>query len=168
MTMRRGMTLVEVLVVTITLPFFAIAFDTLFRSMLSDIPRSNRLVQENTSLLAMLEQMRKDVSVARALPESFAQYKMDDGALLIELAGRVFCYRLEDGKMVRRTLSETQQGQVEDTRVWSLPNSMVQWRIWRKDGSGYAVEVSTAIRYKLRSKYQQRMANSYLYFLGTI
>jgi prepilin-type N-terminal cleavage/methylation domain-containing protein len=166
--MRKGMTLVEVLIVMIVLPFVAVAFDVLFRSTLSDIPRSTRLVQENTSLLNMLEQMRHDIGAAKAMPESSGQYTAGEGLLLIEIADGVLGYQLKDGKVLRYRLTGRQEEQEENARVWSLPNSQVQWRTWRKDGRGYAVEVRTSIRYKLRSKYQQRMANSHLYFLGTI
>jgi prepilin-type N-terminal cleavage/methylation domain-containing protein len=166
--MRKGMTLVEVLIVMVVLPFAAVAFDVLFRSTLSDIPRSTRLVQENTSLLNMLEQMRQDIGAAKAMPESSGQYTAGEGLLLIEIADGVLGYQLKDGKVLRYRLTGRQEEQEENARVWSLPNSQVQWRTWRKDGKGYAVEVRTSIRYKLRSKYQQRMANSHLYFLGTI
>jgi prepilin-type N-terminal cleavage/methylation domain-containing protein len=166
--MRKGMTLVEVLIVMVVLPFAAVAFDVLFRSTLSDIPRSTRLVQENTSLLNMLEQMRQDIGAAKAMPESSGQYTAGEGLLLIEIGDGVLGYQLKDGKVLRYRLAGRQEEQEENARVWSLPNSQVQWRTWRKDGKGYAVEVRTSIRYKLRSKYQQRMANSHLYFLGTI
>jgi prepilin-type N-terminal cleavage/methylation domain-containing protein len=166
--MRKGMTLVEVLIVMVVLPFAAVAFDVLFRSTLSDIPRSTRLVQENTSLLNMLEQMRQDMGAAKAMPESSGQYTAGEGLLLIEITDGVLGYQLKDGKVLRYRLAGRQEEQEENARVWSLPNSQVQWRTWRKDGNGYAVEVRTSIRYKLRSKYQQRMANSHLYFLGTI
>lgn len=166
-TMHRGMTLVEILVVVVVLPFAAVAFDVLFRSMLSDIPRSTRLVQENTSLLAMLEQMRRDISAAKALPESAGQHTAGEELLLIELPDGVLSYQLKDGKVLRCRLIDLQQ-QDENARVWSLPNCQVQWRTWQKDGKGYAVEVRTSIRFKLRTKYQNRMANSHLYFLGTI
>lgn len=166
--MRKGMTLVEVLIVMVVLPFVAVAFDVLFRSTLSDIPRSTRLVQENTSLLNMLEQMRHDIGAAKAMPESSGQYTAGEGLLLIEIADGVLGYQLKDGKVLRYRLTGRQEEQEENARVWSLPDSQVQWRTWRKDGRGYAVEVRTSIRYKLRSKYQQRMANSHLYFLGTI
>lgn len=164
---RRGMTLVEILIVVMVLPFAMLAFDVLFRSTLSDIPRSTRLVQENTSLLNMLEQMRQDIGAAKALPQSHGQDAAGEGLLLIELADGVVSYQLSSGKMLRRRLIPSQQEQPADVRVWSLPNSQVQWRIWRQDGRSYAVEVRTAIKYKLRSKYQDRMANSHLYFLGT-
>jgi len=165
--MRKGMTLVEMLVVLIVLPFAMLAFDVLFRSAISDIPRSSRLVQENTTLLNMLEQMHKDISAAKSLPQSYGQDTAGEGLLLIELADSVVSYQLSGGKMLRRRLSAPQEGEHADARVWSLPNSQVQWRVWRLDGRAYAVEVKTAIKYKLRTKYQDRMANSHLYFLGT-
>lgn len=166
--MRKGMTLVEMLVVLSVLPFAAIALDTLFRTMVSDFPRSIGLVQENATLLNMLEHVRQDVSVAKALPTSFGPHTASDKVLLIELAEGTFSYQLEQGKLIRQNLSLDRQNDGADSTVWSLPNSVVQWRVWSKGDKGYAVEVNTYMRYKLRAKYQKKMANSHLYFLGTI
>jgi hypothetical protein len=47
-----------------------------------------------------------------------------------------------------------------------VPNAEIEWRLWKKDGLGYAVEVHTHIKYKLRERFQEKMANSHLYFLG--
>ena len=164
--MRKGMTLVELLVVLLVLPFAVMALDVLLGTMLKDFPRSLQLVQENATLLNMLEHVRKDVRVAKALPKSFGQYTADDEVLLIELVDGVVCYRSEAGKLIRRNLSQDPDAEAGDSIVWSLPNSVVQWHVWQEAGQGDAVEVKTHIRYKLRSKYQQKMANSHLYFLG--
>jgi prepilin-type N-terminal cleavage/methylation domain-containing protein len=166
--MRKGMTLVEILAVLLVLPFAVMALDALFHTMLSDFPRSLGLVQENATLLNMLERVHQDVSVAKGLPTSFGQHTTNDEVLLIELADGTFCYQLEQGKLIRRNLSLDQENDGADTIVWSLPNSVVQWRVWRKGEKGYAVEVNAYMRHKLRTKYQKKMANSRVYFLGTI
>jgi len=165
--MRKGFTLVEMLIVIMTLPFILIALDGLFNTFLSEIPRSSRVLQENTTLLNMLEQLQHDIDTAKHLPESFAGQTADDKLLLIELAEATICYQLNDGQVLRRNLSDTQQvGQ--ETRVWSIPNAKIQWRLWRQQGHVYAVEVRTHIKYQIRSKSQEKMANSHLYFLGVL
>ena len=166
--MRKGMTLVEMLVVLLVLPFAVMALDALFHTMLSDFPWSFGLVQENATLLNMLERVHQDVSVAKGLPTSFGPHTTNDKVLLIELADGTFSYQFEDGKLTRRHVADVQADDLGDTTVWSLPNSVVQWSVWRRGEKGYAVEVNAYMRHKLRTKYQKKMANSHVYFLGTI
>lgn len=163
--MRKGFTLVETLIVVMTLPFVALVLDGLFNTLLTDIPRSCQVLQDNTTLLNMLQQFQQDIDAARALPDSFAGRSTNDKLLLIELAEGMICYQLEDGRVLRRRLTDIQQGG-EEARVWSMPNAKVEWRVWRQDGYGYAVEVKTHIEHRLRKKLPEKMANSHLYFLG--
>ncbi len=163
--MRKGFTIVEVLMVVITLPFVALVLDGLFNTLLTDIPRSARVLQDNTTLLNMLGQIQRDIDAAKALPDSFAGHTTNDRLLLIELAEGMICYQLEEGRVLRRRLTDTQQGR-EEARVWVMPNAKVEWRLWRRQGHGYAVEVRTHIKHRLRKKLQEKMANSHLYFVG--
>jgi len=164
--MRKGFTLVEVLVVIMTLPFVALVLDGLFNALLTDIPRSCRVLQDNTTLLSMLKQIQQDIDAAKGLPDSFAGHTTDDRLLLIELAEGMICYQLEEGRVLRRRLTDTQQDDREEARVWVMPNAKVEWRLWRRQGHGYAVEVRTHIKHRLRKKLQEKMANSHLYFVG--
>lgn len=166
--MRRGFSLVELLVVVMVLPVAALVLDRFFTTLMRDIPRSTRVIQENTTLLNMLDQMRADVGRARQLPESYAGRTSNDRMLLIETADGVICYRLDEGQARRYELADTQQHDGGDARVWSLPNSEILWRVWRKGGSGHAVEVKTHIKQKLRKKSQKKMVNSHLYFVGAL
>jgi prepilin-type N-terminal cleavage/methylation domain-containing protein len=178
--MRKGFTLVEVLIVVIVLPFMMLVLDDFFRTLIKDIPRSYQVVQENASLLSMLEQMQKDIDRAKGLPESFDEYISGDKLLLIELAEGMICYQLKDKKVLRRKLTDNQQsppaaGIIQNPAllsalgqtVWSVPNAKVEWQVWRKDGDGYAVEVKTHIEHKIRGDHwEKKMANSHLYFVG--
>jgi len=178
--MRKGFTLVEVLVVVAVLPFLMIVFSGLFNTLIKDIPRSHRVVQENTSLLSMLEQMQKDIDKAKGLPESFDEYTTGDKLLLIELAEGMICYQLKDDKVLRRKLTDNQQSNALEQTVWSVPHAKVEWQVWRKDGDGPpaagfdwnpallgAVEVQTHIEHKIRGEHwEKKMANSHLYFVG--
>ena len=164
--MRKGFTLVEMLIVIMTLPFVALVLDGLFNTLLTDIPRSARVLQDNTTVLNMLGQIQQDIDAAKALPDSFAGHTTDDRLLLIELAEGTICYQIEDGRVLRRRLTDTQQDGREEARVWAMPNAKVEWRLWRQQGRGYAVEIKTHIKHKLRKKLQKKMANSHLYFSG--
>ncbi len=167
--MRKGFTLVEMLVVIIVLPFVMLVLDGLFSTLIRDIPRSYRVMQENTSLLSMLEQMQQDIDKAKGLPESFDEYTTSNKLLLIELAEGMICYQLEDDKArtVRRSsLASRVTGDESRITVWSVPHAKVEWQVWRKDGGGYAVEVKTHIEHKIQGHWQKKMVNSHLYFVG--
>ena len=165
--MRKGFTLVEVLIVVIVLPFMMLVLDDLFRTLIKDIPRSYQVVQENTSLLSMLEQMQKDIDKAKGLPESFGEYTTGDKLLLIELAEGMICYQLKDDKTLRCKLTDNQQKNALEKKSWSVPHAKVEWHVWRKDRSGYAVEVKTHIEHNVGGHWEKKMANSHLYFVST-
>ena len=95
--MRKGYTLIEMLVVIVLISTVSIVISKLFTVIISDIPRLYGVVQENASVLNMLEQMHEDVDVAKGLPESFAEYTTDKDLLLIELPNTIVCYQLKDG-----------------------------------------------------------------------
>lgn len=166
--MRRGFTLVELLVVTMTLPFVVIVLDLLFSNLVHDIPRLSRVVQENTTVINMLERMRGDVDSAKGLPRTLASYASGDKILLIELAEGTVCYELREGEVVRFKVAEGGAPDKSQTTIWSVPNSNVSWRVWERGGRPCAVEVSTSIRHKLRQKVQQKMSNSHVYFAGAL
>ena len=164
--MRKGFTLVEVLVVLAVLPFMMIVFGGLFNTLIKDIPRSHRVVQENTSLLSMLDRIQKDIDKAKGLPESFGEYTTGDKLLLIELPEGMICYQLKDEKVLRHKLTDNQQSNALEQTVWSVPHAKVKWQVRRKNGSGYAVEVQTHIEHTVQGHWEKKMANSHLYFVG--
>lgn len=165
-TTRKGMTLVEVMIAMMTIPAIMIAFGSLFKTFVRDIPQASQVVQQNTTVQNMLKQLRTDVDAAKVLPATFRQYEANDQLLLIELEDTVVCYRIQDGEVLREKLSDGQEETDDDATAWSVPNAEIHWRIWRKNSKGYAVEVKTYIKHKLRKKWQKKMANSHVYFLG--
>jgi len=169
--MRKGFSLVELLAVVAVLPFVFLLFDGLFKTIAGEIPMSVRLIQENTSMLSMLRQIQQDIDEAKGLPKSFADQTANDQLLLIELAELtegVICYQLKDGEVVRQKLTDTSQGKAEEPRVWPIPHASVKWKVWERNGQGYAVETNTHVEYKRRGQWIQKMARSYLYFAGAL
>lgn len=164
--MRRGHSLAELLVALVIISTVSIVVSKLFTIIMSDIPRSYRIVQENTSVLNMLEQMHEDIDLARGLPKSFAEYTTDKDRLLIELPNGIVCYQLKDGKVLRRSLPTAQEHYEEDTKVWSAPNAIIEWQVRRNNSAGYAVEVKTHIEHNVRGLSEEKMAGSHLYFVG--
>ncbi len=164
----NGFTLVEIMVVVVTLPFLFVIMDGLFRTLLAEIPWSWRIAQENTTVLNMLEQMHQDMDKAKGLPKSFAGRTANDNLILIELADGVICYQLKNGQVIRGKPTNLRNGEVEETRVWSVPHAKVEWRVWTENGQGYAVETQTSIEYKKRGQWNRKMARAYLFFAGVL
>ena len=166
--MRKGFTLVELLVVVIVLPFVFLLFDGLFKAIAGEIPMSVRLIQENTSLTSVLREIQKDIDKAKDLPKSFAGQTAGDQLLLIELSEGVICYQLKDGQVIRQKLTDASQDKPEDTRIWSIPHASIEWKVWERNGQGYAVETKTHLEYGRRGQWIKKMAHSHLYFAGAL
>ena len=163
--MRRGYTLVELLVAMVLFSIVSIVLSRLFTTIINDIPRSYRIVQENTSVLDMLEQMHEDIDTAKGLPESFAEYTTDEDLLLIELPDGIVCYQLKDGKIIRHRLSAVQENYEKDAEAWPVPNAKIEWQVRRNDRGG-SVEIKTCIEHDFGGRSEEKMANSHLFFVG--
>jgi prepilin-type N-terminal cleavage/methylation domain-containing protein len=166
--MRKGFSLIELLVVIVVLPFVFLIFNGLFKTLASEIPWSLRIVQENTSLLGMLGQIQRDMDSAKGLPESFADQTANDQLLLIELPDGVISYQFKDGQMVRHKLTDAQKANAEEKRVWSLPHVSVQLKVLAENSRRYAVETKTYIEHKRRGEWKKKMAHSHLYFVSAL
>jgi len=166
--MRKGFTLVEVLAVVIALPFMMLILDGLFKTLIKDIPRSCQVVQANTSLISMLKEMQQDIDKAKGLPQTYNNYTSGDTTLLIDSPEGMISYQIKDDKVLKYNLTDNQPNNPEEQKVWSVPNAKVQWKVWRKDLRGYAVEVRTHITYKIKGHLKNKMANSHLYFVGAL
>ena len=166
--MRKGFTLVEILVVIIVLPFLFLLFDGLFKTLTGEIPMSVRLIQENTSLLNMLRQEQLDTDKAESLPKSFAGHTANSHLLLIELSDGMICYQLKDGLVIREKLSSASQGKAEEPRIWPVPHAKIEWKVWERNGHGYAVQTNTHLEYGRRGQWVEKMSHSYLYFAGAL
>ena len=165
--MRKGFTLVEMLVVIMVIPFVLLIIGGLFKTLITDIPRSYSVAQENTTMLNMLEQLRQDSDRAQGLPASFAEHTANDNMLLIALEAGVISYQQKDGQVIRRKLTGTRQSEAQEPRVWSLPHAKITWRVWARDGKRYAVETKAHIEQSIRGQWKEKMANSQLYFAGS-
>ncbi|MGB2866586.1 MAG: prepilin-type N-terminal cleavage/methylation domain-containing protein [Sedimentisphaerales bacterium] len=166
--MRKGFSLVELLVVVVVLPFVFLLFDGLFKTIIGEIPMSVRLIQENTSLLSVLRHIQQDIDRAKGLPKSFAGQIASDQILLIELSEGIICYQLKDGQVVRQKLTDTPQSKAEEPRVWSIPHARVEWKVWERNGQGYAVETNTHLEYGRKGQWKKKMAHTHLYFAGAL
>ena len=164
--MRKGFSLVELMVVIAVLLLILWVIDGLFTTMLSDVPKSGKTIQENSVLLTMLRQMEQDIDAAENLPQSIDEYSAGEDLLLIEQAAKVIHYQIKDGTVYRYGYRDNQQIP-EDLRYWFLPDTKIQWLVHRQNGKGYAAEIRHHVEYVLRGHLIKKMENSNMYFVGT-
>ena len=164
--MRKGFSLVELLVVVIVLPFATIALSRVFATFIRDVPRMTRVVEQNTTVLDMLTQLRKDMDSAVAMPDTFDATRSDADTLLIQRPQDVLCYQRADGAVTRTVLTPDPQPDDPDVRTWTFPDAVVEWTPCRQAETSYAVEVRTLVRQRIGSKLKDKMVNSYVLFIG--
>lgn len=166
--MRKGYTFYEIILIIVITPFVFLFFDGLFKTFVGEIPWSLRIANEHTTLLNMTDHMQKDVDRAKDLPESYAGHISNDRQVLIELPEGMFCCKFEDGRVLREKLMPNGRSDAEQTTVWLLPHANIQWKVWARNGRGYAVEMHTCIEHTWRGQWKKKMANTYLYFAGAL
>jgi prepilin-type N-terminal cleavage/methylation domain-containing protein len=183
--MRKAFTLIEMLVVVAVLPFVMVIVSGVYVTFIRDIPRATRALQENTTVLNLLGQMRRDVDAAVALPEQFEGRRAGERTLLIEQPGCVICYQIEDGRILRTVLSgvtsadagqsrasvparpEESCGDARPTkdRLWRARDAVIAWRLWQREGKAYAVEVHSHVKQRVEGRLREKLANTQVFFL---
>lgn len=163
--MRKAFTLVEMLVVVAVLPVAMLALSRIFATFIQDIPRMTRVVERNTTVLDMVQQMRDDLDRAVALPNVFETRRSDDRTLLIGMPDGVVCYELQDGRGARSVLSTDGQVENQEPRTWAFPEAVVAWSRWQESDTAYAVEIRTLVKQRIGSKVKDKLANSYVLFV---
>ncbi len=165
--MRKGFSLVELIVIIAVLPFVLITIDKLFASMLTEVPKSCNTIQDNSVLLNMLRQMERDIDTAKALPQSIDGYTAGDDLLLIELADSVIHYQQKDDYIYRYKFKNGKQI-TEQTIYWLLPETKITWQARRENGKSSAVEIRHHAEYVLRGHLIKKMENSHLFYAGIL
>lgn len=159
MKVRKGYLLVEMFTVIAVFGLLAVVLAPFLRTIVYEIPRGWRLVQENSAMTNLVAHIRDDICMAGGLSGS------DGGTLLIETQDGLVSYEIRDGLVERRLLRGSEQ-QSEQTGLWKMPHGRIQWKLWRKDGAGYAAELSTYIEDRDLGQASRKMANSHVFFVG--
>lgn len=163
--MRKAFTLMEVLVLTTVAPLMLVVVSRIFSTFIQDIPRETRVVQQNTTVLDLLQQVRRDVDGAIDLPERFDTTDSDEHTLLIHQPQAVICYRFEDGRAVRTLLKGQGPSDPNEQRLWRMPNAVITWRPWTRDGGTYAVEMHSHVQQRFADLLRNRLVNSQVFFI---
>jgi prepilin-type N-terminal cleavage/methylation domain-containing protein len=160
--MRRGYTLFEMIVVLAVFAMISIGLDRFFETLIFELPKDSRLIQENRSLENAISHIRADVASAKTLSQLGGDSN-EPNTLFIELPKGVVSYKFVDDRILRSVV-----GGADGNMVWPVPHGIIEWRVWSKGKTGYAVEVSTCIRDRTFGQSQKKMANSNLFFAGAL
>ena len=166
--MRKAIALIELLVVVVVLPFVMIVISGIFATFIRDIPRDTRLLQQNTTVLDMLQHMRADMDRADGLPESVGALRSGEDTLLIELPEHVVCYRWADGAVTRTAWEQDGQEEPEVGGTWRFPDAVIGWQRWKQGERAYAVELRTHLQQRVDGRLFDKLANSHVYFVNAL
>lgn len=161
--MRRGFSLVEVLIVVMTLPLIAIAADKLFRELITDTPHTLDLVAQNDSLVRMLTRLQEDVGRASQILPAYEGHVSDEQLLLLRIGDQVIAYKKNNDCVERHALSNS-DATARVAKLCAVPQATINWSLWPAEDSPSALKVHTSIQHR-RSK-KQKLASNYLFFIG--
>ncbi len=166
--MRRGMTLVELVVTIPMITAVSVVMAAFFPGVLRDTPRIQRATHVHRGLTHVLRTIQTDMDAAVALPESSGEQAAGDSVLLIRLPDGVVSYEVSGERIVRKELSSGAEGRGMQTRNWSLPHAKMKFQLWRRDGQVHAVAVYTAVGLRTRGRDEDKLANTRVYFLAAL
>jgi hypothetical protein len=162
--MRKGYLLTEMITIIAVLALVLLITERFFRTLAYELPRDSRLVQEGCVINNAVSHIRADVASAKVLLESVGG-SAEPASLVMKLPDCMVSYEFYDGQILRRGTGNKDTAS-QDT-VWSVPHGRIEWRVWSRDQTGYAVELKTCIEYTDRGNTKRKMANSYLFFADT-
>ena len=161
--MRKGFTMVEMLIVIMTLPLVAVAADKLFRELIVDAPHTLDVVSQNDSVVRMLIRLQEDVGRATGVLPAYEGHVGDEQLLLLRIGDQVVGYKKNQDRIERHELS--QPDQLDGIAYLCVaPQASVDWSLWPSEDSPSAVKVHTSIQH--RRSLKQKLASNYLFFVG--
>jgi prepilin-type N-terminal cleavage/methylation domain-containing protein len=158
--MKKGFSLVEVITVLAVIAVISIPLAKLLKFMMYDIPKSQKLIETNASILNALTFIKKDVNAAKSFPQSFRGYSANENCLLIEQQDKTVCWLAEQGKISRIVVDDA-----NEKIAWRIPDGKMEWQTCQKNGTN-AVEIKKYVELKSYNRTDKKMSNSYVYFAG--
>ena len=162
--MRRGFSLIEMLIVIMTIPLIGLVVDRAFRDWAIDAPRGVTLVFRHERLQRVVAELYDDIDQATSLSLEDAAQAEGPPVLLIEQAGRQIRYiRMEEG--IRRELrGENLDPNMPAEWEWHLAQANIAWKLWRRGDAVVGLHLDTSMTHgRLKKK---KFQNSHLVFMG--
>ena len=163
--MRKGFSMIELLIVIVTMPMVMLVVYPVFHEMAVDIPRGVALVSQHGRLLGVLESLHDAIDRATALSLEDAPQTEGASVLLIEQPGRQVRYALLEEGIRRESSGDKLDPNVPAEREWLLPKANIAWHLWRQDNAVVALRVDTSMTHGRHNK--KKFQNTHLFFIGS-
>ena len=158
--MRKGTILTEMLVALAITATVSVALSALFKTLLSDIPRSCRAFDTNYNIQIIIKHIRNDIDKAK----SISQAPGDQSLLLLALPETTIAYRKNEDSLIRYTYNIDPNSTQYYENIWYEPKANIDWRLRERNGINYAVEFTTSVEFKTLGRIRNLLANSYIFF----
>ena len=151
-TKLRGYALIEMLIIMSVLVVFMALSVKSVRTLVSGIPRSNRVYQVWNTTNKAMKQLKDDVEKSHNIVDL-----RDDLLTLQNQNGRI-TYKFSDGTISRHTSLDDSEA------AWKLPYVKAKTQLWTNDGSPYAVQITTWSQQIISGEQQALLKQSFVYF----
>ena len=165
---RKGFTIIEMLSIMTALAVIMLVCAKPVRTLIADIPRTHRDFQTNTRMHHMLKRLQADIEASNSLLEYPADKRISGNLLLIETRHGVICYEFGDDEVIKTVSGDDLPESGRSSESWLLPHAKIHWKVWSRDGKGYAVEVTTSIERRVMGRCEKKLRNSHVYFVGAM
>ena len=162
---RKGFSLIELLTVITVFAILSGVLGTMFHTLLADVPRAQKAIESDARLQVLLKQLRTDVEAAKSLQQVKSDLPSQATSLVITLPSGTITYRLTDDTLLRTVKKPS--APTEQSYSHHLPNTIISWHVRRRDGLGYALEVTTSVKWLSGGRWVERLANSHIFFAGS-
>ena len=158
---RKAFSLVEMLIVIMTIPVVMIVVMRMYRTLLDDIPKDNRIINEQLQVDLLLKQLQADFDQATEVMQQTEDEILDANTLVLKSSRQRIIYRREGKRITRSDLNDPHQdGQ------WDFRYARITWSPQSLSGRTPAVRVECFVPQQQGKRIRDRFARTYLFIAG--
>lgn len=158
---RKGFAIIEILTICAMLTVLLFLLVKPTRALFVDMNHTQKDFNANSTVYDMLRKLEKDIESADSLRQDAA----DPNALLLEGSEGQIRYKFAGEKVTKTVVDKITKSNGGES-VWTAPHAVIKHRLWERGGKVYAVEVTKSIERKVLGRWERKLANSYVYFVG--
>jgi hypothetical protein len=152
---RKGASIIEVLVICTVLVVLMFLMVKPTRALFVDMHHTQKDFESNFVVHNVLSQIQKDIEGSISANKDAA----DPNAFILETDSGPIRYSFGNEQVIKL-------GPGEKTDVWTIPHAVVKLDVWQREEKCYAVEFTKSIERKVLGKWEKKLSNSYVYFVG--
>jgi len=157
MKKHYGFHFIELLVVMAILPVVILVTTQMFRVFALEIPRGQRVVQEQNVLLHLLGQLRTDIQSSLAIR---VNEDVENHPLTIQGQHQTWIYQSQSGDVIRAESVGDPNAQ-----QWRLPRTHIQWSLVEPHPGIMALQVESGIEDDQQGRSRTHLALTHLFFV---